>query len=43
MRHFSVGDRAPDFSLPDHRGTLYQLSDLYRQHNTLLVFNLGFV
>jgi len=43
MRHFSVGDTAPDFSLPDHRGTLYQLSDVVRQQNILLVFNLGFV
>jgi peroxiredoxin len=43
MRHFSVGDTAPDFSLPDHHGTLLQLSDLVRRQSTLLVFNLGFV
>jgi hypothetical protein len=38
----SVGDDVPDFALPDHQGTLIQLSDIYEHQNVLLVFNLGF-
>lgn len=43
MSHLSVGERAPDFSLPDHHGVEHKLSEIYRSHNVLLVFNLGFV
>jgi peroxiredoxin len=43
MNHFSLGDTAPDFTLPDHAGALFKLSELYRSQNTLLVFNLGFI
>jgi peroxiredoxin len=43
MTHLSVGDMAPDFSLPDHEGVLIRLSDVYRSLNVLLVFNLGYV
>jgi len=42
MEKLTVGDFAPDFSLPDHEGTLHPLSKHYRQHNLLLVFNIGF-
>lgn len=38
-----VGDRAPDFALPDHLGALVRLSDVLDQRNVMLVFNLGFV
>jgi peroxiredoxin len=34
---------APDFSLPDYRGGMVTLSDLYPTHNVLLVFNIGFI
>jgi len=43
MNHLSVGDLAPDFTLPDHQGTPFTLSEICRSHNVLLVFNLGFV
>ena len=43
MNRLSVGDTAPDFSLPDHAGRMFRLSDVHRSKNTLLVFNLGFV
>lgn len=43
MNHLSVGDIAPDFTLPDHQGTPFTLSEICRSHNVLLVFNLGFV
>ncbi len=43
MNRLSAGDLAPDFMLPDHAGVLHKLSDIYREHNVLLVFNLGFV
>ena len=42
MNRFTVGDRAPDFSLPDHTGSQVTLSNLYQEHNVLLVFNIGF-
>jgi len=42
LAHLSTGDRAPDFSLPDYRGSLYMLSEIYSRQNVLLVFNLGF-
>ena len=42
LKRLSIGDQAPDFSLPDHEGQWYQLSDLSRTQNVLLVFNIGF-
>ena len=42
MNHLSVGDAAPDFTLPDHTGTLFRLGDVYRSQYVLLVFNIGF-
>jgi len=42
MEHLSVGDTAPDFSLPDHLGEMVRLSDLLQKQNVLLVFNIGF-
>jgi len=38
-----VGDRAPDFALPDHTGTPVRLSEVLAERHVLLVFNLGFV
>jgi len=43
MDRLCVGNPAPDFSLPDHRGKLFRLSEIVRSQNVLLVFNLGFV
>lgn len=43
MSRLSVGDVAPDFALPNHEGILVGLSDVLRQHNALLLFNLGFI
>ena len=43
MSRLAVGDPAPDFTLPDHHGVEFKLSDIYPQQNVLLVFNLGFV
>jgi len=42
MQRLLVGDIAPDFSLPDHKGELHTLSDIYANNNVLLVFNIGF-
>lgn len=42
MANLTVGDRAPDFVLPDHSGSLHTLSEIYARQNVLLVFNLGF-
>lgn len=42
MRHLSIDDEAPDFSLPNLEGNLIKLSDLYRSKNVVLVFNIGF-
>lgn len=42
MKRLSEGDHAPDFSLPDHNGQLYTLSEVLRSRNALLVFNIGF-
>jgi len=42
LKRLSIGDKAPDFSLPDHQGQLHRLSELYRTRNVLLVFNIGF-
>lgn len=43
MNRLKVGGPAPDFTLADHKGVQYRLSDVYRMQNVLLVFNLGFV
>jgi hypothetical protein len=42
LKRLIIGDKAPDFSLPDHTGQLHRLSDLYRTRNVLLTFNIGF-
>jgi len=42
MPQLEVGDRAVDFSLPDHKGVPRTLSEVYRSKNVLLVFNIGF-
>jgi peroxiredoxin len=42
MSRLTIGNTAPDFTLPDHQGSLVKLSDLYRSQNVLLVFNIGF-
>lgn len=39
----SVGDFAPDFALPNHEGNLVSLSEVLKQRNALLLFNLGFI
>lgn len=39
----TVGQIAPDFSLPDHKGEMVQLSAVNHGRNVLLVFNLGFI
>jgi hypothetical protein len=43
INHLSAGDLAPDFSLPDYKGRMVTLSDIYRMQNVLLVFNIGFL
>ena len=43
INRLSAGDVAPDFTLPDHEGVQYRLSDIRRTQTVLLVFNLGFV
>ncbi len=42
MQHLNAGDFAPDFTLPDHSGKPFRLSEVIRAHNALLVFNMGF-
>jgi peroxiredoxin len=42
MKLLSIGDQAPDFSLPDLDGNVIKLSDIYRSKNVVLVFNIGF-
>jgi len=42
MKSLSVGDLAPDFELPNHKGELVRLSDITKSKNALLVFNIGF-
>ena len=42
MTQLSIGDPAPDFSLPDHTGKLITLSEVIRDKQALLVFNIGF-
>jgi peroxiredoxin len=43
MSRLSVGDIAPDFTLPNHEGILVSLSEVLKNHNALLLFNLGFI
>lgn len=43
MSRLSVGDLAPDFALPDHRGNTVRLADVLEQHNVLLVFTIGYL
>jgi hypothetical protein len=43
MKRLTVGDTALDFTLPEYKGLVFKLSDLYRSQNVLLVFNLGFI
>jgi peroxiredoxin len=42
MKSLSVGDQAPDFELPDYQRNLHRLSEVYKNHYVLLVFNIGF-
>lgn len=43
MTRLSVGDRAPNYTLPDHQGRPFTLSDLYSKQYVLIVLNLGIV
>jgi len=43
MERLIVGERPPEFSLPDQQGVLHTLSEMTCSQNVLLVFNLGFV
>ena len=43
MPRVSLNQPAPDFSLPDFTGKLFQLTNLRGQKNVLLVFNRTFV
>ena len=42
MTQLQTGDKAPDFSLPDHKGGMFHLAEKLASRNVLLVFNLGF-
>jgi peroxiredoxin len=42
MDHLSIGEQAPDFTLPDQNGDEIRLSELTKSQNVLLVFNIGF-
>ena len=42
MPRVSINQTAPDFSLPDFNGTIFQLTQLRGQKNVLLVFNRTF-
>jgi peroxiredoxin len=42
MHKLLVGEKAPDFELPDYQGILHKLSEVYKNHYVLLVFNFGF-
>ena len=42
MKQLVVGDKAPDFTLPDHTGKQFKLSEIFTKKNVLLVFNIGF-
>jgi peroxiredoxin len=41
LEKLTIGDSAPDFSLPDHQGNTIQLSKTLQDHPLLLVFNIG--
>lgn len=43
MSHLSPGAAAPEFALPNHEGILVSLSDVLREHNAFVLFNLGFL
>jgi peroxiredoxin len=43
MPRVSLNQPAPNFSLPDFTGKLFQLANLHDQKNVLLVFNRTFV
>ena len=38
MTNIKVGDRAPDFTLPDHTGKTVKLSDFRGEKNVVLAF-----
>lgn len=38
-----IGQKAPDFSIPDWEGNEFSLSNYLGQKNLFLVFNRGFV
>jgi peroxiredoxin len=42
LEKLKIGDRAPDFSLPNHQGEMVQLSKMLQDKPLLLVFNIGF-
>ncbi len=42
MKRIEAGDTAPDFTLPDHKGNFFTLSEMVQSQNVLLVFNIGF-
>jgi hypothetical protein len=42
MEKLIVGDPAPDFELPNHKSDLVRLSEMTRDKNVMLVFNIGF-
>lgn len=42
MKRMVAGDPAPNFSLPDHTGRMFTLSEITARQNVLLVFNIGF-
>jgi hypothetical protein len=42
LEKLTIGDCAPDFSLPNHQGEMVQLSEMLQDHPLLLVFNIGF-
>ena len=42
MTKINIGDTAPDFTLPDHTGRFWNLAEVTKNQNALLVFNIGF-
>jgi peroxiredoxin len=43
MNRLTVGERSPDFSLPDQNGVMHSLLDINQSQNVLLAFNMGFI
>lgn len=43
MSQIAINSPAPDFELPDFKGTPIRLSDQIGRTNVLLVFNRGFM